>query len=256
MNQNTILEKLGQSQCIAIGTSDLVASLHFYQTIGFELVNPSEANGKVKLLSDRSLLLEVNESEQNSLALVYFDPEARAKAKALEGGGISVASTEHDFYQASFQSPNGLWVRLVEGESPFSASLPQKTLLDYPQEAWATLTDYPNQRCGIFGELALPVADLEKAKAFWASLGFNIQEFSGPYPWAIAHDEMSVVGLHQTEEFKQPGLTYFAKGMGEKIQYLKEQGINRFEIFGGTGGNDSNQVLTTPEQLQFFLFSF
>ena len=93
--------------------------------------------------------------------------------------------------------------------------------------------------------------------AFWEMIGFEVTQFGGPYPWAIGKDGQNIIGLHQTTEFDRPGITFFAKDMADKIRALKDRGIDSFEAFGGTGGNnDANQICNTPEGQRFFLFSF
>ena len=65
---------------------------------------------------------------------------------------------------------------------------------------------------------------------------------SSLYPWAIISDRLSVVGLHQTTDFIDPTITFFAADMKDKIEQLKNNGINNFKEKGS-----GSVVLTTPE---------
>ena len=110
---------------------------------------------------------------------------------------------------------------------------------------------YVNKVCGMFGEFAQPVKDLEASILFWEKLGFKaLSKFSSPYPWAIISDGLAVVGLHQTSNFKDPTITFFAKDMKEKIENLKTAGLPGLEAATGL----SNVTLTTPEGQRINLF--
>jgi len=69
---------------------------------------------------------------------------------------------------------------------------------------------YVNKICGLFGEFAHPVNDLEKSISYWEKsvLQRSRKYFSlsvGNYfRW------MSIVGLHQTKNFSYPAITFFA----------------------------------------------
>src|SRR4030066_278694 len=116
---------------------------------------------------------------------------------------------------------------------------------------------YPNPKCGIFGEFATSVKDLEQALAFWQNLGFEAKTvYREPYPWAILTDGMNILGLNQTKNFDYPAITYFAPDMSQRVQKLKEAGITSFADWQGQGGKEGNFILTTPEGQKIFLFSF
>jgi hypothetical protein len=109
---------------------------------------------------------------------------------------------------------------------------------------------YPNKVCGLFGEFAHPVVDLDKAIEFWAKLGFKaVSKFTSPYPWAILSDGLGIVGAHQTTHFSYPAITFFAADSKDKIAALKEAGVT-----GMVEEGPANAVLTTPEQQHIFLY--
>jgi predicted lactoylglutathione lyase len=109
---------------------------------------------------------------------------------------------------------------------------------------------YPNQRCGVFGEYAQPVKNLDQSVAFWQKLGFQvISSFTSPYNWAIMSDGLNVIGLHQNKHFTSPTITYFAADMRSKIEHLKAAGLAADAI-----KDQANITLTTPEQQHINLF--
>ncbi|MBV7338612.1 hypothetical protein KFU94_62420 [Chloroflexi bacterium TSY] len=108
-----------------------------------------------------------------------------------------------------FADPNGLLVALINHD-PTDMHRPSGT---------------PIFACGKFGEYAMGVKSFQDSAAFWQKLGFKIlHESSEPYPWGILYDQMMVLGLHQTDEFSGPHVTYFAPDMLDRTTQLKEIG--------------------------------
>jgi hypothetical protein len=142
-------------------------------------------------------------------------------------------------YRATFFSPNGVAITLVE-EDP--ASLPE---LD---QEFAF-------RGGTFGEYSVAVSALTAAIAFWQLLGFELLHHSEePYPWAILGDGLLVLGLHQTDQFAGEAITYFAPDMGKRIAALKRAGFDFAEEMAEAEGKIQNAVLRTPDDHQIFFF--
>src|SRR6185369_9609928 len=109
-----------------------------------------------------------------------------------------------------FQSPDGLNIALVSNIDNFFKQPPGPTMLTMPQQDYFNPAKYVNKICGMFGEFAHPVANLDSSVAYWEKLGFTmISRFENPYPWAIISDGLAVVGLHPTKEFSSPTITYF-----------------------------------------------
>ncbi len=190
-------------------------------------------------ISDGSILLHLNQDGQKYMGLAYFSKEIDKKVKKLEKMGIKFVMhgkmKESSFW--IFLSPDSLGVNLIHHD-PSGMYQPQgKTLLSFPQEDFSKPEKFPNLQCGIFGEFATPVKDLNSAIAFWQSLGFEAKTVNQqPYPWAILSDGMNILGLHQTQDFDYPAITYFAPDMIERVKKLKESGIASFSDWKGEGG--------------------
>jgi hypothetical protein len=63
-----------------------------------------------------------------------------------------------------------------------------------------------------------------------------------------------ILGLHQTQDFAQPTITYFAGNMRERIATFQREGFAIHAVMGDTGETISNGALTTPDGQQLFLF--
>lgn len=251
-----ILETLGANALIAIGATDLEKSIALYKKIGFEKVGEGKEPVSFVHLTDGSTFIHLNQDREAYICLSYFGKGMRDNMEQMEKAGIPVLrkGEKHGVYSTVFLSPDNFQIALVDME--MGEMQKRTTLMDYAPEAWNQIEEYPNKNCGIFGELCMQVRDLDVSVRFWESLGFVVNKPGGGYPWAIAHDGLSIIGLHQTKDFDGAAITYFAKDMGEKIKALKAAGVDGMEVFQGTGGNESNVVLTTPENQKFFLFSY
>jgi hypothetical protein len=109
---------------------------------------------------------------------------------------------------------------------------------------------YVNKICGMFGEFALPVKNLNNSILLWQKLGYKtLSQKTSPYPWAILSDGLGIVGLHQTNNFSDPTITFFASDSKNKIEELKQNGLINF-----TEQGESSIVLTTREQQKINLF--
>ena len=125
-------------------------------------------------------------------------------------------------------------------------------MLTIPQEDYFKPDKYVNQTIGMWGEFAEPVKDLEASIGFWNKLGFVVlSKYQSPQPWAILSDGLAIIGLHQTTEFSEPTMTFFAADMKDKLAKLKENGLEIYKEFGA-----KNAVVKTPESQYLNLFCF
>ena len=72
-----------------------------------------------------------------------------------------------------------------------------------------------------------------------------------PYPYAILSDGLMLIGLHQTNEFNYPVVTYFGINTEKRVQELEAKGVQNFNEMMGK----KNVVLKTWEGQHFNLFS-
>jgi [ribosomal protein S5]-alanine N-acetyltransferase len=244
---------LGEVTALTITSPDLESSLKYYQKLGFSEVMRADWPFPWIQVSDGVLLIMLRKDADPYIALTYYARDVDKVAASLAKKGIAFAHKPKKtdmIRRYLIQSPDNLNISLVGIVDGFSQP-PGPGMLAMPPEEYFKPEKYVNKTCGLFGELAHPVADLERSLAFWELLGFTaISRFSAPYPWAIISDGLSVVGLHEATHFAYPAITYFAADMDEKINALKAAGITGFKQQGASGVG-----LTTPEQQHIFLFS-
>lgn len=244
---------LGEITAITITTPDLENSLAYYKKLGFSEMLRADWPFPWIQIGDGVLLIMLRKDPEPYLALTYYVKKIAAVAKQLEQRGIAFIQKpkETDMIKRYLlRSPDGLNISLVSVVDGFSQPK-GPGMLQMPQQDYFQPEKYVNKTCGLFGELAHPVTDLEQSIQFWEKLGFSVvSKFTSPYPWAIISDGLSIVGLHQSSHFDYPAITFFAADMKEKIGKLKQDGLTNLKEEG-----ERNAVLTTPEQQHIFLFS-
>ncbi len=243
--------KLSTQSAITIGTTNLEGSVSWYKRLGFAEAYRS-SSGTMVQLSDGQLMLNLVHNPVPVLALSYFTTQAEQLAEQLKQEGLqffAVPKPGDHVKVYVMKSPDGCSVSLVSYVTP-ALQPAGPGLLQMPQEDYGNPEKYVNPVCGMFGEFAQPVTDLDASLNWWHKLGFTyINRFSKPYNWAIISDGLNTVGLHQAKHFSTPTITYFAADMPAKIERLKAQGLDNYRELGG-----GNLELTTPEGHKIFLF--
>lgn len=243
---------LGEITAFTVATADLEESLEFYQMLGFSELMRADWPFPWIQVSDGVVLIMLKKDTQPYMALTYYVKDIDRVVKGLEQKGITFAvrpQPKEVVKRYLLKSPDELSISLVSMVDGFK----QPTgvgMLGMQQEDYFKPEKYINKVCGLYGEFAHPVADIQQSIEFWKLLGFEvISEFTSPYAWAIMSDGLSVVGLHQTQHFNTPAITFFASDMRQKIARLKENGLTDYAEQG-----PGNIVITTPEDQKIFLF--
>lgn len=244
--------KLGEVSAITITSPDLDVSLKFYQQLGFKELFRADFPFPWIQITDGALLIMLRKDKNPYIALTYYSKEMDRVVAELKQTGISlkeIPTPSPEIKRYLIQSPDGLNITLVTYVEGFSQ--PEgPSMLNMPQQDYFQPDKYVNKTCGLYGEFAHPVSELDKSISFWEKLGYkSISKFSSPYPWAIISDGLAVVGLHQTKDFSYPAITFFASDMQSKIDKLKEGGLKNYLERGA-----QSIVLTTPEQQHINLF--
>ncbi len=240
--------RLGKAVQINIGVSDLERSLAFYEQLGFQKLEVSDAPYPWARVTDGQNLVLLNQDGSLYIGLVYFSRDASRRVAKMEKLGIEfVQRREQDgqLFMAVFVGPGGLVVGLISHDPK---GMPEPS-------------GVPTSRCGAFGEFATAVEDFQSAVAFWRDIGFTVlHESNDPYPWGILSDERMILGLHQTDAlggeaaFSGPAMTYFAPDMADRIASLKHEGFVFANEMADPDGRVRNATLPGPDGELFFLF--
>jgi len=246
-------EKLGKAAYLTIGTKNINASFQVYEKLGYHIESQGKAPVHWMEVSDNSLKIILVEGADEYIGLTYVTDDINRTIRQLKDVGLKPVQTagEDDApQQVIAQIRAGILVSINQAKEGLDFTSTNKTLIDIDYSS-PDPSDFPNELCGIFGEFAMNISDMDQSIRFWESMGFQTGErFEEPYPWAIVSDGMFVIGLHQTTEFDKPALTYFAPDMSDKLKVLKDLGLDIEMMDDGHSGK-----LETPEGQRFFLFS-
>lgn len=247
--------KLGDVSAITITSPDLEKSLAYYQRLGFKELFRSDFPFPFIQVSDGALMMMTRKDNDPYCAITYYVKDMDKVVAELESAGIKFSQKPKAadmIKRYIFQSPDDVTISLVTFVDGF-VQPPGPTMLTMPPADLMDPGKYVNKSCGLFGEFAQPVKDMEASISFWEKLGFvTLSKRESPYPWAIMSDGLNVVGLHQTNHFTKPAITFFASDMKEKIEKLVSEGLTDVSEIAGK----KNVTLTTPEGQKINLFSF
>lgn len=246
--------KLGDVACVYITTSNLDSSVAVYEKLGFPKIASNDFPAPWAQVSDGSLLIMLRKDTTPYIGLTYYADDVDKVVEQLEKEGIVFAIKPKPGDQIKryyIKTPDGFNIVISNNLGGFQQ--PKGiTLLTMKPADYNASGKYPNKQCGAFGEFAQPVSDINVSVAFWKKLGFkSCAEMKQPYPHAILSDGLMIIGLHQTDHFNYPAVTYFGLNTAKRVQQLKENGLQNFSEMQGK----NNVVLKTWEGQHFFIFS-
>jgi hypothetical protein len=246
--------KLGDVATVYITTSNLDSSVALYEKLGFSKIGSNTYPVPWAQVSDGSLLITMRKDDTRYIGLTYYAADVDKIAADLEKEGITFNQKPKEgdpLKRYRFKSPDGFDIVISNNLGGFEQ--PKGiTMINMKPADFNSADKYPNKQCGVFGEFAQPVKDLARSLEFWKKLGFKSNaEMKEPYPHSILSDGLMIIGLHQTDHFNYPAITYFGLNTEKRVQQLKEKGLTAFDEMQGK----NNVVLKTWEGQHFFIFS-
>jgi hypothetical protein len=243
-----------EAASIYMTTVDPDSSAAFYAKLGFAKIGSNEFPSPWVQVTDGSLLITLRKDTSPFIGVTYYIKNLKQAVDALEKDSIVFVKKPlpgDPIQRYYLKTPEGF--NIVLSGNPGGFKKPTgPTLLDFKPADFNNAGKYPNKQCGVFGEFAHPVSDLKQSMAFWKKLGFTVKSVTqNPYPFAILSDGWMIIGLHQTDHFHTPAITYFGLETAKRIAELKTNGLKDFKEVAGKNNVD----LKTWEGQHFFLFN-
>jgi catechol 2,3-dioxygenase-like lactoylglutathione lyase family enzyme len=233
---------IGRFHEVSVHAPDLLASLAFYERLGFAQVTAGEAFPyPYAVVADGRLAIGLHGRElAQSPLLAFVLPNLGAELRRLEHEGIEVLDRRlgDDVFNEAGLEAAGQAIRLLEARthSP-SAQGPGET-----------------SRLGWFEEFALPVPDLARAQAEWERLGFvPAEEGEEPYPHIGLTSDSLNVALLAAGTLKAPALAFAEADMPARIAKLAEAGFEFARRPPGGPDAARHALLVAPEGTQLLL---
>ncbi len=233
---------IGRFLEISVHAPDLLASLDFYEQLGFTQVTTGEAwPYPYAVVTDGRLGIGLHQHElAQSPLLAFVLPDLYEHLHALENLGLEILDRRLGgdvFNEATFATSGGQLVRLLEART-YSPS----------QRAPGKFS-----RLGWFEEFMLPVADVKAASQFWERLGFvPAEESEEPFPHVGMTSDSLDVALVGGGALARPALLFTDAEMPGRIQALAERGAE-FARLPGKLDPSRNGLLIAPEGTQLLL---
>jgi catechol 2,3-dioxygenase-like lactoylglutathione lyase family enzyme len=233
---------IGRFHEVSVHAPDPVASLAFYERLGFAQVTTGDAFPyPYAAVGDGRLAIGLHGHElPQSPLLAFVLPGLRDRLEALERGGIGVADRRlgDDVFNEARIEVAGQAVRLLEARThsppPFG-----------PAET---------SRLGWFEEVALPVADVKRAEADWGRLGFvPAEEGEEPYPHIGLTSDSLNVALVRAGFLRQPALVFTDPAIPERIAKLGAAGFEFERRLPAQLDPSRHALLVAPEGTQLLL---
>jgi predicted enzyme related to lactoylglutathione lyase len=235
---------LGKFLEVSIHAPDVLESLAFYEQLGFTQATVGETwTHPYGVVTDGRLFIGLHKYEFPSPALTFVQPDLLRNVERLEAAGIEMAFRRVGtdvFNEAGFTDPEGQMVALLEART-FSPPL---------------RPGHPVSKLGWFEEVALPVRELELMRAFWERLGFvAAEESEEPCPRAGLTSDSLNLGLWCTGQLDRPALVFAEPDMAERIERLREAGIEFARGLPRRLDPARNALLVAPEGTPLLLMT-
>ena len=226
---------LGRFLEIGVPTDDILASIAWYESLGFVQATVGESRShRYAVLTDGRLWLGLHAELIETPTLTWVQPGLAAHLTALSALGIEAEQArlgEDHFHEARLRDPSGQVVSLVEARtySPPSTG------------------DLRPSALGYFEEYGIPVADVTAAAAWWDTVGcVAFDPVLEPFPRVVVSHRDINIGLYETD-LRRPVLAFSAEDPAARIASLRERGCRLLDRVPGGLDPRSSAILVAPE---------
>jgi len=233
---------IGRFLEISVHAPDILASLGFYESLGFQQVQVNETlTHPYAVISDGRLMLGLHQAPLKSTTLVFVKANLAQHLDQLRALEL-VFEQEHlgsdEFNEVTCHDSNGQRLQILEART-FSPPDISPTFLS---------------RCGYFVEYGIPVKEFSQGIAFWERFGLIAME-----PEQALFDRVSLtsdhlnLGLHRSRALRHPVLVFEDEDMRSRLQALKERGFELNDEMPDALDESSNAILIAPEGTRLLL---
>lgn len=227
---------LGRFHEVSIETTDIRASVEFYERLGFSHADTNDTwSHPYGVLTDGRIFLGLHERRFPSPALSFVHAGLAQYAPELEAHGIEldVRKTGEDvFNEVAFRDPTGQNVIVLEARtySPVARRSADTSL------------------CGYFTEYSAPATDFDAARSFWEPLGFvATEEPDAPYAHLPLTSDHLDLAFHRPRTLDRPMLVFRDPGMRERLARVRALGVKESGALPQGLPLAANALIEAPE---------
>jgi catechol 2,3-dioxygenase-like lactoylglutathione lyase family enzyme len=220
---------------LAIATTDIAASVQFYERLGFAQVPTNDAwSHRYGVLTDGRIHIGLHERDMPSPSICFVLPElvqARARLTAAGFDPESARLGEDELHQLRLRDPSGFAILLLEARTYSPAAPPRGESI-----------------CGYFSHLSMPESHFSGAREFWERAGFvALEEVDEPYAHMPLTSDRLDLAFHRPRLFDAPLLVFECGEWTQQRARLDDAGIALSEEL--PRGQDRNRcgMIEAPE---------
>jgi catechol 2,3-dioxygenase-like lactoylglutathione lyase family enzyme len=227
---------LGQFHEISVETTDIRASVEFYEQLGLSQATTTDTwSHPYGVLTDGRIFLGLHQRRFVSPAVTFVHPGVAKLVPELQARGIALTRCEigpEVFNQIGFRDPFGQAISVLEARtfSPVDRRPADMSL------------------CGYFDELSMPVANAYAAREFWEPSGFvATDELDLPYVHLPLTSDNLNIAFHRPRTLDRPMLVFSDADMRSRIARLRGLGVRFSEELPRGLDASENALLESPE---------
>lgn len=233
---------LGRFLELSLMTSDIRASVEFYERLGFTHCATGDTwTHPYGVLSDGRIAIGLHQFRFPSPSLTFVHHDIARRVAQVEAAGVEIAfrrTADDVFNEFGFLGPAGHMVTVLEART-FSPVIrdPAETTL-----------------CGEFREYSLPAPDFEIARQRWEAFGFVAIE-DEDMPWrriSLTSDHLNLA-FHSPRFFEQPLLVFSGADPVGRRERLAALGVAPAHDLPATLDDKRYTLLESPEGLAILL---
>jgi catechol 2,3-dioxygenase-like lactoylglutathione lyase family enzyme len=251
---------LGHFLAIAIPTTDISASVQFYERLGFTQFPTGDAwPHRYGVLGDGRIHLGLHErteshaggrnghdtSQLEGPTVCFVHPGIAAQAERLQRSGLTPVQVH-----AAEESLHHLWLRDPAGH----ALLMQEARTFSPAPAAPGAHISCSSLCGSFAQLSLPEPDFDAAQQFWERAGFvALAEEDAPYVHLPLTSDALDLAFHAPRSCDAALLVFECPDTAALAEPLQAQGIRPLARLPRGLARAGNLLLEAPEGTRLLL---
>lgn len=225
---------LGEFLEISIETGDILASIDFYEKLGFVQARTGDTwKHPYAVLTDGRCVIGLHQYAFPSPSLTFVLPGLRDRVAGFEALDIEfefLKLGETQFNEAGFYDPDGQMVCLLEARTYFRPVLEQ----------------HDSSLCGHFNEYRLPVRDAAASGRFWEKLGFVRDDEDDA---VIVACTGLTLQFDEDRRLRFPQFVFHVTDLAEHLTVIEQRGIASMRKKRGSA------TLRAPEGTELLLLA-
>lgn len=232
---------IGRFLEISVHAPDILASLAFYESLGFQQLQVNETwPHPYAAVTDGRITIGLHQEPMPSM-LTFVMADVGKHLQPLRAMNVEFELEKlgsEEFNEVIFSDPYGQQVRIIEARTFSPADIAPGYL----------------SSCGYFVEYGMPVKEFSPGVTFWEQVGLIAMEQD-----ASVFDRVSLtsdylnLGLHRSRALRHPVLIFEDEEMAVRIQSLKARDFLLSDEMPDALDDSANAVLIAPEGTRLLL---